>query len=134
MHLAAEDNHLDCVKLLVEFGADINALDRWGSTPVKGAILFNNSKVKDYLVAKGARGAKARNEDQGAAELIELTTARNIHELKSMLDSGVNPNSTDCNDRSALHVAVDLGCEDIIKVLLDAGANFNLPDRWGITP
>jgi ankyrin repeat protein len=59
------------VELLLKSGADINALDRWGSTPVKGAALFNNVKVVDYLVAKGAKGAKARNEDQGAAKLIE---------------------------------------------------------------
>ena len=54
--------------------------------------------------------------------------------LKSLLESGVNPNSTDKNDRSALHAAVDSGFEDIIIVLLDAGADYNLADRWGITP
>ena len=54
--------------------------------------------------------------------------------LKSLLESGVNPNSTDINGRSALHAAFDSGFEDIIIVLLDAGADYNLADRWGITP
>ena len=54
--------------------------------------------------------------------------------LKSLLESEVNLNSIDNNDKSALHAAVDSGFEDIIIVLLDAGADYNLADRWGITP
>lgn len=54
--------------------------------------------------------------------------------LKSLLESEVNLNSIDNNDKSALHAAVHSGFEDIIIVLLDAGADYNLADRWGITP
>jgi len=68
------------------------------------------------------------------AELTQVVNARDVQKLKQILDSGVNPNVTDCNERSALHLAVDLGFEDMITVLLDAGADYNLPDRWGITP
>lgn len=56
----APDARLAAVKYLVEeTGADVNAKDDKGYTPLHGAALMNNKALIDYLVAKGAN-VKAR--------------------------------------------------------------------------
>eukprot|EP00756_Hemistasia_phaeocysticola_P042329 Hpha_TRINITY_DN16964_c1_g2::TRINITY_DN16964_c1_g2_i1::g.55457::m.55457/K01425/glsA, GLS; glutaminase len=55
LHLAAEEGHLECVKMLVRSGADINCRDRWGTTPLKGAVQNLNNEVANYLRDHGAK-------------------------------------------------------------------------------
>jgi len=55
LHLASEEGHLECVQLLVEHGADINCCDRWGTTPLKGALHNLHNDVANYLRDKGAK-------------------------------------------------------------------------------
>jgi len=57
----APDARLASIKYLVEeTGADVNAHDDKGYTPLHGAALMNNVEILDYLIAKGAN-VKARS-------------------------------------------------------------------------
>ena len=40
IHLAASEGNYEMVKWLVENGADVNAVDRWGGTPLQGIIIM----------------------------------------------------------------------------------------------
>eukprot|EP00756_Hemistasia_phaeocysticola_P008006 Hpha_TRINITY_DN14464_c0_g1::TRINITY_DN14464_c0_g1_i1::g.157384::m.157384/K01425/glsA, GLS; glutaminase len=55
LHLASEEGHLECVQLLVEHGADVNCCDRWGTTPLKGAVHNLHNEVANYLRDRGAK-------------------------------------------------------------------------------
>lgn len=56
----APDARLATIRYLVEvLGADVNAKDDKGYTPLHGAALMNNKEIVDYLVAKGGN-VKAR--------------------------------------------------------------------------
>lgn len=50
-----------------------------------------------------------------------------------MIEKGVNPNSTDYDFRSPLHVAASFGRQEIVEYLLKNGAT-NYSDRWGMFP
>eukprot|EP00127_Corallochytrium_limacisporum_P006196 Clim_evm13s221 gene=Clim_evmTU13s221 len=54
LHLAAAEGNMDCCKILVEAGADINAKDRWGGTPLRDAQSGQHNAVKEYLMGHGA--------------------------------------------------------------------------------
>jgi len=45
LHLACEEGHLNVVDYLISRGANINCEDRWGSSPLKGAISFNRNGI-----------------------------------------------------------------------------------------
>jgi len=55
LHLASEEGHMEAVKLLVESGANINATDRWGGTPLQGSLKHNHTSIAKYLKKNGAR-------------------------------------------------------------------------------
>jgi len=43
-------------------------------------------------------------------------------------------NFTNADGRSALHIATVRGDKEMVAYLMEAGADANLADRWGITP
>lgn len=55
-----------------------------------------------------------------------------IHDIVNA--AGISVNSCDYDDRSALHLAATAGHENIVKVLIEMGANKTKKDRWGATP
>lgn len=51
LHLCCSEGHLDCVKFLVEHcKVSIDALDRWGNTPMDDAESFGHTEVAKYLL------------------------------------------------------------------------------------
>lgn len=68
LHLACANGRLEAVKLLIQTGANINVMDRWGRTPLDDAIhgtvqlthsadlnVGENTHVVEYLTAEGAK-------------------------------------------------------------------------------
>jgi len=54
LHLAAAEGQLATVKFLLEKGADVNATDRWGRTPLDDAISSKHQDVVELLLKSGA--------------------------------------------------------------------------------
>ena len=51
---AAGKNDLEQAKLLIKKGADLNAKNKWGDTPLHEAAMNNSVKVAKLLIKKGA--------------------------------------------------------------------------------
>ncbi|CAH9098794.1 unnamed protein product [Cuscuta europaea] len=54
--------------------------------------------------------------------------------LRHLLKRGLDPNESDNNGRSALHIAASKGCENCVALLLDFGADPNCIDIEGSIP
>ena len=55
MHKAVDDGHKEIVELLITEGADVNAKEDGGGTPLHHAVLFVGDKeLAELLTAKGA--------------------------------------------------------------------------------
>ena len=55
IHLASSEGHLACVQHLIEIGADLNVVDRFGGTPLADAVKHGRKEVAKVLFAAGAR-------------------------------------------------------------------------------
>lgn len=55
LHHASLGGCLAMVQLLVQYGADVNAVDRAGRTPLELATIWRSDDVIEYLLANGAR-------------------------------------------------------------------------------
>ena len=53
--------------------------------------------------------------------------------IKELLDSGVDVNFRDIDDRTALHVAACQGFSNVVKLLIENEAQVDPKDRWGST-
>tara|TARA_R110002050_G_scaffold118733_4_gene236272 strand:+ start:263 stop:514 length:252 start_codon:yes stop_codon:yes gene_type:complete len=62
LHLAASEGKLDTVKYLISMGANVNAVDRFGNTPLQDAIDSRRSELVEHLRMAGAKIA-SRTED-----------------------------------------------------------------------
>ncbi|XP_008800972.1 integrin-linked protein kinase 1-like [Phoenix dactylifera] len=60
LHIGACEGHVDVVRLLLSWKANIDARDRWGSTPVLDAKHYGNVEVFNLLRARGAKVPKTR--------------------------------------------------------------------------
>ncbi|XP_059307226.1 potassium channel SKOR-like isoform X2 [Lycium ferocissimum] len=57
-----------------------------------------------------------------------------LHQLKSLIRAGADPNKKDYDGRSPLHLAASRGYEDITLYLIQEGVDINAPDKFGNTP
>lgn len=93
LHYAAERGNTKIVQLLVENGADINAKNDFGNTPLLLAINFSMKDTVVYLLANGA-DVNVRNKD-GAGAIAHadkrLASPLTLEILKIVKDAGAKP-------------------------------------------
>lgn len=68
-----------------------------------------------------------------APELLNAAREGEETQVQELLDLGVNPNTRDKHERTALILASLEGHLEVVKVLLAAGADVNTQDRLGYT-
>ncbi|XP_019071393.1 serine/threonine-protein kinase VIK-like isoform X3 [Solanum lycopersicum] len=74
-----------------------------------------------------------RMESGGPYRLLHCSGLGDKEGVMQELEKGVEPNLVDYDKRTALHLAASEGCEEIVVLLLEKGADVNSTDRWGRT-
>ncbi|XP_072969948.1 potassium channel KOR2-like isoform X2 [Typha angustifolia] len=57
-----------------------------------------------------------------------------LYHLKALINAGGDPSKTDYDGRTALHVATCKGYEEIVRFLIQRGANVHCIDKFGNSP
>ena len=112
-------NCRDVVKVLLDHGADPNRADDTGKTPLSYASRNGHVDVMKVLVEAGG----------GERKLWESSRNGDAREVSNLLSLGVDPNSeytTTHGWRHPLGDAIENGHTEVVKLLLNAGAN---PDK-----
>jgi len=128
---AADYGHLPVVKLLVEKGADVNARDPSGYTPLARAAEANEKDIALFLLDKGA--------DRNGRDNFEMTpllrAAQRDHAdmVKLLIEKGADINAKNKNGETAVLTAVKENNPEVLKVLVAAKADINIPDKDGKT-
>lgn len=121
---------LGIVRMLLRHGAEIDALDIHGQTPLMHAIIGTCPALVRLLLARGADPNKAF----GRGALIWSIIAGNRDQIAwDMLMAGAKVNEPDCDGETPLYCAA-YGDLKFAKALLARRADPNAADKKGMTP
>ncbi|BDI31639.1 hypothetical protein CCAX7_36900 [Capsulimonas corticalis] len=154
----------DCIGLLVEYGADMEARSAEGWTPFRQAALTGQTEIAALLESRGANSALTEEDriiaalalgdlsvlsalrqtdpDQAAkvlqqspALLAESAEHGRIEAVRALLDLGVSPDSRGANHATALHWACWRAHADVVRLLTARGAALeSVGADFGTTP
>jgi hypothetical protein len=147
LHEAARGGHVEVADLLLESGADVNARNRYGGTPLFEAGIHHglDSAIYQYLVARGAvsEESKARRLRGGSSSKIPiqdtahgLAAKGHVVELNHRLDLE-GPALLDRQDENGwtlLHEAARTNQVPMARFLVIHGADLHIRSIEGLTP
>lgn len=132
LHQAVQYEHVEAVKALIRLGANVNARDHSGMTPLMFATTVTNSlELVNILIAAGA---DVKDQDKGGKSALDWAAFYGkVDVIKLLLDQGADPNIARGNRISApvgwAVMSEHSGAKhlDAIKLLLARGANVDAP-------
>ena len=91
-----------------------------------------NEKSNKYHLSKQALKLEAEEKKLGEENALLAACARgDLSKVERLVDSGVNVNSSDYSEMTALHYAAMHARDDVIKCLISRGAEVNTVDMKG---
>lgn len=117
---------LEITRLLVQSGADLEAMTRNGDSALTAAALAGNLNTVNYLLKAGAK--LEANGDGGMTALICAAAAGKTDVVQALLKAGANVNAVTVEGGTALiygSAKTDGGTGNLatVKLLVDAGAD-----------
>lgn len=113
--LAAMSADLDMMRFLLANGAD--------------PALMTKAQVTPLMVAAGAQAPGA-----AGTTFTAITASMAIGAIQLALEVGNDVNMSDARGETALHHAIDRNLPDVVRFLVDNGAQVNVKNKRGLTP
>ena len=125
----------DNLRRALDAGADVNAADNWGSTPLHALISggFNNkTELINILIEAGAKVDAVDCINRTA--LFHAVAGENTGDIQTLLQAGANVNARDEYGDTPLREAIRKRDTSLLKLLLEHGAAVNARDKYFETP
>ena len=124
MNFVADSEKYGYAIALVRNGASVNLTNNKGENALMYAAKNNVLEIVKFLVKKGIN-INAQNNDGDNALSYLIHKNNNINFIKKLIKRGININSKNKIGNSVLFKAVNQGTFEIVKLLLENGADIN---------
>ena len=132
LHWAAERDHIEVAKLLLESGAEVNKADDIGRTPLQVAAFSGHKEVAELLIEHGADPNVNENNGQTPIHVAAMSGHKEVTEL--LIEHGADPNVVDNHGKTPLHWAARMGRKELTQLFIEYGADPNVVENHGQTP
>ncbi|MBR5895721.1 MAG: ankyrin repeat domain-containing protein [Akkermansia sp.] len=126
--LAAQKGHLECVKLLIEYGADIQEEDIEMDTPITLAASNGHTECVRYLLEKGA---DVDSYSVNGTPLIQAARCGSAECMQLLLNNGANVHKSVSYGTTSLKEAIYNLSVECVKLLVEHGAKVTDADDFG---
>lgn len=127
LSLASDRCDFRIIKLLVEYGADVNIQNiACGDTPLQHVVIRGLIRPIKYLISKGARINGAGNEARTALMETAFCSQNTEKIIKILVEHGAGINYRDTDGNTALMYACQTCNIRAIKTLIELGADVNI--------
>ncbi|CAG5909378.1 unnamed protein product [Menidia menidia] len=142
LHISVQHKALSAVQILVSYGADVDAVDSSGMTPLHMAAGMLQRDIIASLVRQGADiNVAVQNSGNTPLHLAAVaiatkmskTTDDDIGCVSDLLELGAKPDVANAAGMTPLHAACAMGSRQLADVLLRHGADVNKPSEAGET-
>ena len=128
IHYAAKNGHLECIKVLLEYGADIHSADIEYETAITLAAFYGHTECVRYLLEQGAN---VNDRAVDGTPLIYAAQCGNAECVKLLLKHGASVNESVSYGNTALKSAVDCNSVQCVRILVEHGAKVTEADNFG---
>ncbi|CAM4639662.1 unnamed protein product [Lepidochelys olivacea] len=128
LHAAAQKGYLEICHVLLQAGANINAVDKTRRTPLMEAVVSNQVETARYIVRRG--GCVYSKEEDGSTCLHHAAKCGNLAMVSLLLATGqVDVNAQDNGGWTPIIWAAEHKHIEVIRMLLTRGADVTLTDN-----
>jgi len=133
LHRAAGKGHYCVVGRLLEAGADVEGVDRYGASPLYRAAYSGHVEVARLLLESGAR-IDAANIRIGITPIHAAALAGRLAVVELLIERGHRLELLDRQGRTPLALAATVQHPDVVAALLEAGSEVMAIDSNGWSP
>ncbi|MBY0352909.1 ankyrin repeat domain-containing protein [Candidatus Babeliales bacterium] len=126
---AAQTGNLARLQELITLGANVDATNNDGETPLHWAAYSGHLPCVQELIAAGANISATNN--NGETPLIVTTSFGHLNCVQTLIASGANVNATDNHGATPLHFAAEYGHIATVRELIAADANISAATTSG---
>jgi ankyrin repeat protein len=136
LHQAVLTGDRAAAQRLIRSGADVNAANRYGVTPLLVATQRGNAELIELLLKGGASVPVAEAKlPEGQTLLMHAARTGQVASMKALIAAGSNPNARETRSGTTAAIwAATSSRAQAIRVLAEAGADLNVLSKVTLYP